>query len=198
MQRFLASDVIYDDSFQGPASVALEEDDITGIEVPKPQPFLPNPALASADGAATLIADLQRRGASSGGDADGGGNLRGTSLESTVALPSETRLTPGQVQTVQADAQLAWSITVKNGGDFDETDVIVRASFFYAASPNDVDAKEVAIRSIESGATTTVQIPGPSTPVYGEQATLKIEIDPVSGETNTDNNRAEYPVKITI
>ena len=34
MQRFLASDVIYEDSFKGPATQALEKDDITGIEVP--------------------------------------------------------------------------------------------------------------------------------------------------------------------
>jgi hypothetical protein len=197
MKRFLASDVFYEDSFQGPAGVALDEDDITGIEVPKLQPFLPNPALVSPEGAKTLIANLQRRSAAGGGS-DSSGNLRGTSLESTVADPSGTRLTPGETQAVQASEQLKWVVTVKNGGDFDETEVVVRASFSYPSSPNDVDAKEVAIPKIASGATTSVEIPGPSTPTYGEQGNLKIEIDPVSGETNIDNNSAEYPVKITI
>jgi hypothetical protein len=202
MQRFLASDVIYEDSFKGPAIQALEDDDITGIEVPALQPFLPNASYASPDGAKALLPDLQRRTATSGGGGDGSstGNLRGTSLESTVALPSETRLVPGQVATVQSTELLKWSVTVKNGGDFDEKNVVVRASFSYPATPNDVDTREVAIESIASGETTSIEIPGPSSDkvVFGEQGTLVIEVEPVSGETRTDNNKAEYPVKITI
>jgi hypothetical protein len=201
MQRFLASDVIYEDSFKGPAIKALEDDDITGIEVPALQAFLPNASYASPDGARSLLPDLQRRTAASQGD-DGAstGNLRGTSLESTIAMPSETRLVPGQVATVQSTELLKWSVTVKNGGDFDEQNVVVRASFFYPASPNDVDTREVPIPSIASGETTTVEIPGPSSDkvVFGDQGTLVIEVDPVSGETRTENNKAEYPVKITI
>ena len=147
MQRFLASDVIYDDSFKGPAIQALEDDDITGIEVPALAAFLPNASYASPDGAKALLPDLQRRTAATqgGDDGDAGGNLRGTSLESTMALPSETRLVPGQVTTVQSTELLKWSVTVKNGGDFDEKDIVVRASFSYPATPNDVDTREVAI-----------------------------------------------------
>ncbi|HMN98381.1 MAG TPA: hypothetical protein PKD59_03110 [Miltoncostaeaceae bacterium] len=202
MQRFLASDVIYEDSFKGPAIKSLEDDDITGIEVPALQPFLPNASYASPDGAKALLPDLQRRTAASGGGGDSGstGNLRGTSLESTVALPSETRLVPGQVATVQTSELLKWSVTVKNGGDFDEKDVVVRASFSYSATPNDVDTREVSIPSIASGETTSVEIPGPSADkvVFGEQGLLVIEVEAVSGETRIDNNKAEYPVKITV
>jgi hypothetical protein len=202
MQRFLASDVIYDDSFKGPAIQALEDDDITGIEVPALAAFLPNASYASPDGAKALLPDLQRRTAATQGGDDGesGGNLRGTSLESTVALPSETRLVPGQVTTVQSTELLKWSVTVKNGGDFDEQDIVVRASFSYPATPNDVDTREVAIDSLPIGETTMVEIPGPASDkvVFGEQGNLLIEIDAVTGETSTDNNRAEYAVKITI
>ena len=203
MQRFLASDVIYDDSFKGPAIKALEDDDITGIEVPALAAFLPNASYASPDGAKTLVPDLQRRTAATQGGDDGGsstGNLRGTSLESTVALPSETRLVPGQVTTVQSTELLKWQVTVKNGGDFDEQDIVVRASFSYPATPNDVDTREVAIDALASGETTTVEIPGPASDkvVFGEQGNLLIEIDAVTGETSTDNNKAEYAVKITI
>jgi hypothetical protein len=203
MQRFLASDVIYEDSFKGPAIQALEDDDITGIEVPALQPFLPNASYASPDGAKSLIPDLQRRTAASGGGGnDGGnsGNLRGTSLEATVALPSETRLTPGDVTTVQTSELLKWSVTVKNGGDFDEKDLVVRASFSYPGTPNDVDTREVPIAALASGESTTVEIPGPSSDkvVFGEQGNLLIEVDPVTGETSIDNNKAEYAVKITV
>jgi hypothetical protein len=67
MKRFLASDVIYEDSFIGPATEALKKDDITGIKIPPPQPFLPNPALASPDGAKSLLPALQRTGQTGGG-----------------------------------------------------------------------------------------------------------------------------------
>ncbi len=160
MQRFLASDVIYDDSFKGPAILALQKDDITGVEVPPLQAFLPNAALASAEGAKALIPDLSRRSASTGGT-DSAGNLRGTSLESTVAKPSDTRLTVGQTATVQATEDLKWSVTIKNGGDFDESNVVVKASFSYPATPNDVDTREVSIKTMPSGETVSVEIPGP-------------------------------------
>jgi hypothetical protein len=174
--------------------------------VPPLAAFLPNTTLVSAsspDGARSLLPDLQRRTAQSAGGNDqdgGGGNLRGTSLESTVALPSDTTLDPESAATVQSTDLLKWAVTVKNGGDFDETNVIVRASFSYADSPNDADVREVPIESIESGATVTVEIPGPSTDkvVFGDQGTLLIEVEPVTGETRVDNNKVEYPVKITI
>jgi len=198
MKRFLASDVIYSDEFVGPAKEALEKDDITGVEVPTGQPFLPNPALVDSEGAATLIPALQRSGPAQAGDDAGGGNLRGTSIVSTEALPSETRLTPGTPQAVQASDQLKWRVTVENGGDFNETAIVVTASFFYPSDPQQVDEKQAQIDELAPGQTTTVEIAGPTTPVFGEQGTLRIEVDAVTGETNTDNNAAEYPVKITI
>lgn len=204
MQLFQASDVIYETSFFGPAQQALIDDDITGIEVPQLQPFLPNAALTTVEGARALLPDLQRRTESSGdptgSGAEAGGNLRGTSLESTVALPSETRLTPGTTATVQQTEMLKWQVTVMNSGDFDETNVIVKATFFYASAPDDLDEREVPIKMIESGASVTVDIDGPGSDkvVFGDQGTLKIEVVPVTGETRVDNNTVEYPVKITI
>lgn len=201
MKLFQASDVIYETSFEEPARQALEDDDINGLEVPQLQAFLPNASLTSVEGAGTLLPDLQRRTQdSSGGGDGGGGNLRGTSLESTVALPSETRLTPGQTATVQQTETLKWAVTVMNSGDFDETNVVVRATFSYPSDPQDTDEREVAIDAIASGESVTVQIDGPGSDkvVFGEQGTLKIEVEPVTGETRVDNNTVDYPVRITI
>jgi hypothetical protein len=197
MQRFLASDVIYQDSFAGPAAQALEKDDFTGTPVPKAQPFLPNPALASNEGARTLLPNLKRRTAASGGGA-ASGTLRGTSLVSTEALPSETRLTPGSPTSVQGGGDLKWRVTVENGGDFDESNIVVTATLSYPDTPNEPDSKQASIESLGIGDSTTVEIAGPTTPVFGEQGILHIEIQPVSGESSTDNNAADYPVKITI
>ncbi len=95
---------------------------------------------------------------------------------------------------------LKWQVTVMNSGDFDETNVVVRATFSYPSDPNDVDQKETAIASIAAGESVVVELEGPGSDkvVFGDQGTLKIEVVPVTGETRVDNNTVEYPVKITI
>ena len=44
----------------------------------------------------------------------------------------------------------------------------------------------------------SVSFPGPKSPTFGDSSVLKVEVVPVPGETRTDNNRAEYPVKIVF
>ena len=117
---------------------------------------------------------------------------------STQALPSQTRLTPGSPTSVQGGAELKWRVTVENGGDFDESNIVVTATLSYPSAPNKPDTKQATIDSLKQGQSTTVDLPGPTAPVFGEQGTLRIEIQPVSGESSTSNNAAEYPVKITI
>ena len=199
MQRFLSSDVIYDDSFAGPARQALDDDNIDGVEVPADQPFLPNPAFAAPGGAKSLLPGLRRtRPAQQSGGDSGSGNLRGTSLVKTEALPSGTRLTPDSVTTVQASEELKWRVTVENGGDFVENGVVVRAQFSYPETPDDAQSQEAEIDTIAPGDQVSVEIAGPTQPNFGEQGTLEIEIVPVPNETRVDNNRATYPVTITI
>lgn len=198
MQRFLASDVIYEDSFAAPARAAMEKDDITGVEVPTLQPFLANDTLATTDGAKTLLPGLRRTAA----DADTGeptdGNLRGNSLVQTEALPSETRLSADAPTTVEASENLKWRVTVRNSGDFVETNVVVTATFSYPNAPNDAEVREGSIPSVEPGQEVSIEIPGPTNIDYREQGNLVIEITPVQGESVVDNNRAEYPVKIAL
>lgn len=202
MQRFLASDVIYEDSFATPARAAMADDNITGVEVPKLQPFLAKDALATVAGAKALLPALQRTAPAGGGNDDSGdtsGNLRGTGLVKTEALPSETRLSPGSVTTVEASENLEWRVSVENGGDFTETNVVVKATFSYPNAPNDGEVREAAIPSIQPGEVVSINIPGPSDNIdYREQGNLVIEIAPVPQESNTDNNTATYPVKIAL
>lgn len=201
MQRFLASDVIYEDSFAAPARSAMEADDITGVEVPRLLPFLANDDLATADGAMTLLPGLQRT-AAAGDDADGDGsadgNLRGNSLVQTEALPSETRLSPTDVTTVEASESLEWRVTVRNSGDFVENEVVVRATFTYPDQPNAGQTREASIPTIEPGQDVTITLPGPTEVDYRAQGNLLIEILPVPGEAVIDNNSAEYRVQIAL
>lgn len=199
MQRFLASDVIYEDSFAAPARAAMEKDDITGVEVPALQPFLANDTLATTEGAKALLPGLRRTAATNpdtGEPTDG--NLRGNSLVQTEALPSETRLSADTPTTVEASENLKWRVTVRNSGDFVETNVVVTATFSYPNAPNDAEEREGSIPTIEPGQEVSIEIPGPSNIDYRDQGNLVIEIKPVQGESVIDNNRAEYPVKIAL
>ena len=91
MQRFLASDVIYQDSFVGPAKQALADADITGVQVPDRQFFLSGIRAdqASPTGAGQLIPGLQRTGGSA---------LSGTDTTGTSGAPISCRiwLTPSK------------------------------------------------------------------------------------------------------
>ena len=50
------------------------------------------------------------------------------------------------------------------------------------------------IGSIKAGETQKVTIPLTRTPAKGSEATMKITVDRVPGEENTDNNRQSFPV----
>jgi hypothetical protein len=89
-------------------------------------------------------------------------------------------------------------VTVENGGDVTLEGVVVTATFTYPDTPNQPQTVEAEIASIEAGQQTSVELAGPTDLSFGDPAVLKIDVKPVSGEGNTDNNTAEYPVTITI
>ncbi len=203
MQRFLASDVIYQDSFVGPAKRALADADVTGVQVPDRQFFLGGIRAdqASPTGAGQLIPGLQRTGGSalSGTDTTAtSGALHGTGITSVQALPQGIDLTAGSTTEVQASDQLQWQVTIQNSGDATESNVVVRVTFAGSASAKDAQTQEKSIPSIAAGADQSVSFPGPRSPTFGDSSVLKVEVVPVPGETRTENNRAEYPVKIVF
>jgi hypothetical protein len=54
------------------------------------------------------------------------------------------------------------------------------------------------IAIIDPGETKTVTFKVGALVPFGEQTTVKVDVDPVAGETNTSNNTAEYPVIFTL
>ena len=199
MQRFLASDIIYQDSFVGPAKRALAAADVTGVQVPDRDLFLSGVRAdqASPTGAAQLIPALQRTGGSAT-TTDSSGGVHGTGIVSVQALPAGVDLTADSETTLKASDKLQWQITVENAGDFQENAVIVRATFASVANPKDAQTVEKEIPQIAPGSQQPVTLPGPKSPTFGEAASLKVEVVPVPNEKRTDNNRAEYPIKIVF
>ncbi len=200
MQRFLASDVIYQDSFVGPAKRALADADVTGVQVPDRQFFLGGIRAdqASPTGAGQLIPGLQRTGGSALSGTDTTGTLRGTGLISVQALPQGVDLTAGSATEIQASDKLEWQVTIQNSGGATETNVLVRVTFAATASAKDAQTAEKSIPSIDAGQQQVVTFPGPKSPTFDKASVLKVEVVPVPGETRTDNNGAEYPVKIVF
>ena len=195
MQTYLASDVIYRNSFAGPATRALKDDDISGIAIPDPASvrFLGNPNYAGPAGARTLLPPLRRVGGS-----DTGG-LHGTGLVKTVALPSGKELSTSSPTVLTATDQLKWQVTVKNQGDFVENGIKVNATYSTPSGGSGSSApQQREISSLEPGKEATVTIPGPPNPAPDEQASLKVDVLAVTGEQNTTNNTAEYPVTLTL
>ena len=51
---------------------------------------------------------------------------------------------------------------------------------------------------IDAGETKSVVFTIGALVPFGEQTTVKVDVDPVPGETNTANNTAEYPVVFSL
>lgn len=199
MKRLLASDVLYDDQFVEVASATIREQDIQGLEVAS-TPFLTgtNDKYASDAGAAELLSAMKKGKATTG--ANPGGALRGTSVESVIAQPSGTTLSLDNTNTIPAADNLEWQVVVKNGGGFEEENVVLSAQLVYPDSPDPVDTQEFTIKTFPANTEQTITLKGPPATAWsnGKEGVLIIESAPVSGESKTDNNRREFALTITV
>jgi len=195
MQRLLASDVIWDDSFKAPAETELRRQGVTGTTdaggalVPDSK-FLQNPALATAGAMVTVVERL--KGASAGT-----ANCPcGTELVSTKLLPAGTDLSTSNTNTVRFTVTTAFQVTVKNSGNVQVFSVPVKLTIEQAKGGNIV--KTTKIGFLNNGDETTVTFRNFPQPNFAAPATIKIEVSPVAGETNSGNNSADYPVIFSV
>ncbi|HUG64543.1 MAG TPA: hypothetical protein VMK83_04930 [Gaiellaceae bacterium] len=188
-QRLLASDIIWADSFQEPAEVVLQEEGIEGLAVPSSE-FITADDLVSQSSLAAIWQRIQ--GASTGGTPTG---LHGNQIDSVKALPSGQLLSTTTETTIQVTDELAFEVGVTDSGDSQE--VRVKVTLTIPKQPDPIVLTET-IPIIDPGETKTVRFRVGALVPFGEQTTVKVDIDPVPGETNTSNNTAEYPVIFTL
>jgi hypothetical protein len=203
--RVLSGDVVYSDSFKGPAVKLLDEQDVSGVALDDSQFVGPN--LLSFVDPKTMAARLTSIAGGGGGTveptpecvadptAEGceapsttATGLHGTSIE-TVTI-SGTTLNANDVTEVETDSDNQNSIVVaiKNGGDFQETQVEVQAF---------VDSEQVGdtatIPVFDAGQTANVTFK--FEPLFNKaKQSVKIVVKPVAGEENTANNSRTYQV----
>jgi hypothetical protein len=185
-ERLLASDVVYSDSFQRPASAALAKANIKGV------------SLADSHFALTVnMVDpkylrglLQRAVGNSSNSPTGGGGLVGTQLVKVVVIPGNKQLVPGTGHTnsIQSTPNLAFKVFVKNSGEQIVTQVEVR----FIEGTNHAPQIQKITSIVPNGVATVLFTP--KFPVLGIPSKIVVRAVPVKGEGNSSNNEATYVV----
>ena len=189
-----ASDVNWDFYFREPTRLELAHQGITDIGVVPDSNIFSNPDLASTQ----AMADVWRRvhGAATGGTP---GGKHGSALVSVTALPDGKKLTPGGPATdnqITASTDLAFQVAVMNSGNFQETNVGVTLTI--QKSPKSI-VKRLKIDVINTGQTKTVTFTNIDlNGLFGLPTTVRVDVQPVPGETTRTNNTAEYNVIFSV
>jgi hypothetical protein len=189
MQRLQASDVDWADLFQLKAKAVLEEEGVEGVSVPS-SVFVPTDDLTSASALAAVWQRVQ--GAATGGTP---GGLHGNQIDYVKALPSGQTLSTTTETTIKVSTQLAFEVGVTDSGDSQE--VRVKVTLTIPKQPDPI-VKTATIPIIDPGETKAVTFQVGALVPFGEQIAIKVDVDPVDGETNTTNNSYEYPVIFTL
>jgi hypothetical protein len=191
MQRLLASDVIYADSFRDPSAAELKRQGVTGTAanggplVPS-STFLQSADLVTPTAMATVVSRIR-----GGSVTPSQGGLRGTNLVKTVVQPQNQELSTTQTNTIIVRTNMRIEVTVEDSGDSQEANIPVTLTI---QQPSGNIVKRAKISFINPGEQKTVTFSNFGAVNFGVQATIKVEVQPVQGETKTDNNSADYPV----
>ena len=184
--RLVASDVIYKDFFEDPAKVVMEERAVADVAVP-PSRFVTNSEFASPGSWQLVYERLTKRPTASG--------LHGNQVASVRALPSGEELSPDDENTVKVSDRLGFEVAVENSGDNQETQVNVTLTIQQSPAPI---RKQATIDAINPGDTKTVVFRDLGTVAFGPEVILRVAVEPVAGEKNTNNNVAEYRMIFTL
>jgi CARDB len=192
MQRLLASDVIYQDSFKAPASAELDRQGVTGTNE-SGGPLVPDSSFLQSSELVTptaMVTVLNRIRGSASTPTTGG--LRGTNIVSAKVQPAGTELSTSSQTTVVVRTNMSIDVTVEDSGDSQEANIQVTLRVVQSGVPEVV--KKATIGFINPGEQKTVSFTNFPAPNFGSPAQIKVEVQPVENESNTSNNSAAYPV----
>jgi len=190
-ERLVASDVVWEDLFKEPAVGVLQQQEVSGVEVPDSN-FVQTPDLASTRSMVPIWERINGSAASGSGTATG---LHGTNIESVKVVPGGQQLSASTENTVEASTDLAFAVAVANGGDNQEVKIEVTLTIQQSPTPI---VKKQTIDIINPDETKTVVFRGFPSVDFGERRIMRIDVDPVPEEAETGNNSAEYPVIFSL
>jgi len=188
-ERLVASDVVWDDLFKDPAKRQLQDEDVGGVRVPD-STYVANRDLLNEESMTNVLKRL--RGAATGGTPTG---LHGTNLVSVRALPANQALQTGTDNTVTATTDLSFAVTIEDSGDAQEVQIAVTLTIEKGDTPI-VKTQEIDV--INPGEQKTVTFTDLGQVPFATKTSVKVDVKPVPGESNTGNNSASYPVIFSL
>jgi CARDB len=192
-ERLSASDVVWDDLFKEPSVATLQEEEISGVEVPDSN-FVQTPDLASTR---SMVPIWERINGSAASGSTGGtpSGLHGTNIEQVTVVPGGQVLSESAENTVEASTDLAFAVAVANGGNSQEVKIEVTLTIQQSPTPI---VKKQTIDIINPDETKQVVFRDFPSVDFGERRIMRIDVDPVPGEQRTNNNSAEFPIIFSL
>lgn len=191
-ERLLASDVVWDDLFKEPSKTVMNDRGVTGVAPPESH-VVTNPDLISQHSMQLVLQRL--RGVSSGGTPTG---VHGTNIAGTKVLPSNQALSATNENTIVATQDLAFVVTVHDGGNSQEVGIKVTMTL-QKVSGGSAIVKTQTIDVIDPGQDKDVTFKNINVKeLFAQRAELRIDVAPVPGEKDATNNKATYPVIFSL
>jgi CARDB len=189
-QYLVASDVLWSAKFREPTKALIARDGVTGVVVPASR-FLSEQGVDSSAFWTPVVERLNGNGTSGGNTS---GQAVGTQLIGVTALPKGQQLSPTSLNTVVDTTNLGFAVQVKNSGDVQVASVQVTITI---KQSKPISATRT-IALINPGQTATVTFKGLTQPEFVVKTTLEVDVQPVPGESNPNNNSASYPVIFSL
>jgi hypothetical protein len=191
-QLLVASDVLWENLFRQQAQSQIAAEKLAGLSVPASR-FLPQQGVDSPDFWTPVVERLN-------GNATSGGNTTGKAIGSAiadvVANPGDHHLSRTQETQITASTKLSFDVTVENSGDVQLPSLQVTITIVQKNQKAITVTKQTPL--INPGKTVVVHFANFQQPQFTVQSTLKVDVQPVQGETNPSNNSYQYPVLFSL
>jgi hypothetical protein len=189
-----ASDLVWANLFRLPATETLRKLGVQGVIAP-PSQIVTNPEVISAHSFSEVYSRLHATTTSGKVTGVHGSELLGTEA---VSGGQTKTLTSSSPTTVDVASDLAFKVSFKNSGNFQEVKVPVTLNV--SVFGKSVALKKETVLSILKGETKTVTFTNLQLPpsAFGANATVSVLVGKVPGEVNTGNNKASYPVFFSL
>lgn len=121
--------------------------------------------------------------------------VHGTSIAYVKVNLGGRTLHQGVVSTIRLRSNTAFVVAVENGGDYPEHNV--KVALLIKQKPQPI-RKSLTIGQIRRGAYQEVVFKGLNVTELANIISIKVNVAPVSGETNLVNNSATYKVRFSF
>lgn len=183
MEIFLASDVIYSQRVAPLIQQGLTAGGVSG-QTTSPSRFIPNLGWLTPATVQSRITGVPATASGAVAPGTHGHALKGVSVGTNTLASSPT------LNHVSGGANPTFTVMVENAGSNPETDVKVDVSL--TTEGKTLTASRV-INKTEPGSTSNVDIPVNGV-TLGAASRVSVNIEPVPGETDTENNKGTYLV----